>query len=104
MKKLILAVAIVASGVSTFALSNNIINNNEAVVVVVNEKFTEIAVDKLPTAITDAVAKDFASATISKAYVNSSEQYMLTLSVEGSESTVYADKEGNWIEEADVVK
>tara|TARA_R110002049_G_scaffold292252_2_gene476647 strand:+ start:38188 stop:38502 length:315 start_codon:yes stop_codon:yes gene_type:complete len=104
MKKLILTVAIVASGVSTFALSNNIITNDEAVVVVMNEEFKEIAIDKLPTSVTDAVKKDFASATISKAYVNSSEQYKLTISIEGSESTVYADKDGKWLEEGDVVK
>ncbi|MFI0430184.1 hypothetical protein [Mariniflexile sp. HMF6888] len=101
MKKLILTVAILASGVSTFALSNNILPV-ETTSVVMNEEFKEIAIDKLPAAVTNAVEKDFASATINKAYVNSSEQYKLELTIDGSTSTVYADKDGNWLEESAV--
>ncbi|MBP0903733.1 hypothetical protein ACFSKN_04025 [Mariniflexile gromovii] len=99
MKKLILTVAILASGISTFALSNNILPT-EGISVVMNEEFKEIAVDKLPAAVKSAVEKDFASATISKAYVNSKEQYKLEITIEESTSTVYADKEGNWLEES----
>lgn len=101
MKKLILTVAILASGVSAFALSNNILPV-ETMSVVLNKEFKEIAIDKLPAAVTNAVKKDFASATISKAYVNSSEQYKLELTIDGSTSTVYADKDGNWLEESAV--
>lgn len=99
MKKLILAVAILAGGVSTFALSNNMLST-ETIDIVMNEEFKEIAVDKLPTAITDAVKKNFASATISKAYVNSSEQYKLVLAIDGGTETIYVDKEGKWLEES----
>ncbi|MFB9056820.1 hypothetical protein ACFFU9_08710 [Mariniflexile ostreae] len=102
MKKLILTVAIVASGVSTFALSNPILNDQAAVTVVMNDEFQEVAVDQLPEAVTTAVEKDFAGATITKAFVNSSEQYQLILSIEGSNGTVYADKDGNWIKESDI--
>lgn len=101
MKKLILTVAILASGVSAFALSNNNLPV-ETISVVLNKEFKEIAIDKLPAAVTNAVKKDFASATISKAYVNSSEQYKLELTIDGSTSTVYADKDGNWLEESAV--
>jgi hypothetical protein len=103
MKKLILTVAILASGVSIFALSNNI-SPFEIVNVVMNEKFKEIAIEELPAAVTDAVTKDFASATISKAYVNESEQYKLELTIDGSTSTVYTDKDGNWLEESTVTE
>ncbi|CAH8293102.1 hypothetical protein EV196_103126 [Mariniflexile fucanivorans] len=101
MKKLILTVAILASGISTFALSNTILPS-ETISVVMNEEFKEIAVDKLPAAVTSAVEKDFASSTITKAYMNSKEQYKLELDVEGTATTVYADKEGNWLEESAV--
>lgn len=104
MKKLILTVAILASGVSIFALSNSISPVDEVISVVMNDKFKEIAVDKLPVAVTDAVTKDFASATISKAYVNEGEQYKLELTIDGSTSTVYADKDGNWLEESTVTE
>jgi hypothetical protein len=103
MKKLILTVAILASGVSIFALSNNM-SPVEVVNVVMNEKFKEIAIEELPAAVTDAVTKDFASATISKAYVNESEQYKLELTIDGSTSTVYTDKDGNWLEESTVTE
>ncbi|WP_111309678.1 hypothetical protein [Confluentibacter sediminis] len=99
MKKLILTVAILAGGMSTFALPNNILPA-ESIHVVVNEAFKEIALDKLPAAVASAVEKDFATASISKAYVNDNEQYKLELTVDGSTSTVYADKEGNWLEES----
>ncbi|MDO6759681.1 hypothetical protein Q4566_05665 [Tamlana sp. 2_MG-2023] len=103
MKKLVLTVAIVASGLSTFALTNPIMNN-DAEVVVINESFKEISVNQLPSAVVSAVKQNFASATISNAYVNSSEQYKLTISMDGSENTVYADKDGNWLKEGDVAK
>src|SRR5690606_15448175 len=93
---------ILASGVSTFALANNILQS-ETITIVANDDFKEIAADKIPAAITDAIAKDFASATISKAYVNSSEQYKIELTIDENTSTVYADKDGNWLKEADVI-
>ncbi|PKQ43589.1 hypothetical protein [Confluentibacter flavum] len=99
MKKLILTVAILAGGVSTFALPNNNLPL-ESTSIVMNEEFTEVALDKLPEAITSAVKSDFTTASISKAYVNTSEQYKLELTIDGSTSTVYADKDGNWLEES----
>ncbi|AUP81292.1 hypothetical protein [Flavivirga eckloniae] len=97
MKKLILSVAILTCGMSTFALCNNI-EPNAVITIAKNEAFKEISLDKLPEAVTKAVKKDFAKATISKAYVNSSEQYKLLLTIDKSESTFYIDKDGNWLE------
>jgi hypothetical protein len=101
MKKLILAVAIVASGFSTFALSINPIQS-EVTVVSITEEFKEIALETVPTAVTAAVAKDFSTATISKAYVNSKEQYKLDINIDGTDNVVYADKDGNWLKPADI--
>ncbi|WP_010136241.1 hypothetical protein [Ochrovirga pacifica] len=98
MKKLVLTVAILVSGVATTFASPLTPNQNSTLEIVANNEFTEIAVDKLPAAVTEAVKKDFPNATISKAYVNENEIYQLDLSVNGAEKTVYADKEGNWVE------
>ena len=101
MKKLILTVAIIAGGMSAFAMPNTVLPTEE-INIVMNDEFKEIAVDKLPAAVSSAVKNDFATATISKAYVNTSEQYKLELSLDGSTSTVYADKDGNWLEESSI--
>ncbi|QTE22384.1 hypothetical protein [Polaribacter cellanae] len=102
MKKLILTVAILAGGFSTFATPNNIVKA-ETICVVSIEGFKEIAVDKLPKAVLDAVLKDYAKSKISKAYVNESKQYKLELNTDEVISTVYIDKDGNWLEETDII-
>ena len=102
MKKLILSIAILASGVSTYAMSNTI-TTPTSINITINEEFTEVAVDQLPEAVTDAVKKDFSNATINKAYSNENGQYKLEITVEDAAGTVYIDKDGKWLE-ADAVK
>ncbi|WP_405294500.1 hypothetical protein [Algibacter sp. Ld11] len=101
MKKLILAVAIVASGFSTFALTVNPIQT-EITAISTTEEFKEVALENVPATVTAAVTKDFSTATLNKAYVNSSEQYKLEITMDGTDNVVYADKDGNWLKEADV--
>ncbi|WP_299665048.1 hypothetical protein [uncultured Polaribacter sp.] len=103
MKKLILTVAILASGFSTFAFSDNVLPI-EIINVSLIEEFKEIDIDKLPKAVTDAVKKDYSSATISKAYVNGSEQYKLELNIDEIISTVYIDKDGYWLKDTDIIE
>ncbi|MDX6747453.1 hypothetical protein SHK09_11665 [Polaribacter sp. PL03] len=103
MRKLILTltVAILSSGVSISAA--NINNNSEEIItVVVKDDFKEITLKELPEAVTKAILKDYATATIAKAYVNESKQYKITLTVDETESVVYADKEGKWLKEGEV--
>ncbi|MGJ8761051.1 MULTISPECIES: hypothetical protein [unclassified Polaribacter] len=106
MRKLVLTltVAVLTSGATVFA-ANDINTNNvdEIVVVVSNDDFKEITLEELPEAVSNAVLKDFPTATVVKAYVNGSEQYKIELTTDGTESVVYADKDGNWLEESDVV-
>ena len=72
---------------------------DETVVEATVQDFEEISVSDLPEAVTAAVAKDYPTATVNKAYKNASEQYKLELSLEdGTSGTLYADAEGNWIE------
>jgi len=63
------------------------------------DDFSEIASEELPEAVTAAVAKNYPTASIDKAYVNESKQYKLEVSLEdGTAGTLYADENGNWIE------
>ncbi|AUC21117.1 MULTISPECIES: hypothetical protein [Polaribacter] len=106
MRKLILTVtvALLTSGVSVFAANNiNINNADEIVVVVTNDDFKEISAKELPEAVSNAIMKNFPSATVNKLYVNGSEQYKIDLTIDETDAVVYADKDGNWIEEGDVV-
>ncbi|MCL7764990.1 hypothetical protein MPF19_16325 [Polaribacter sp. Z014] len=106
MKKLILtvAVAILSSGISISAANiNNNINSGEVIVMTINEDFKEVALEDLPEAVSNAILKDYATAIIGKAYVNGSEQYKIELTIDETETVVYADKEGNWLKEEDVL-
>ncbi len=61
--------------------------------------FSEVAPDELPESVTDAVSKNYPTASIDKAYVNEANQYKLEVSLEdGTAGTLYADENGNWIE------
>ncbi|AUC86096.1 hypothetical protein CW731_12745 [Polaribacter sp. ALD11] len=106
MRKLILTVAVAAltSGASISAanISNNNSNSDEIITVVMNDNFKEITVKELPKAVSEAILKDYAKATIAKVYVNGSEQYKIELTVDKTKSIVYADKEGKWLKEEEV--
>jgi len=101
MKKLILALAVVASSFSTFALSVNPIQS-DVITITASEEFKEVALENVPTEVKTALAKDLATATLNKAYVNSAEQYKLEISIDGTDNVVYADKDGNWLKITDV--
>jgi len=81
-------------------LAENGIQHNQAnEMLVVADDFKEISVSEVPQAVSDAVAKNFPTASLDKAYTNEEKQYKLVLSLEdGTEGTVYADEDGNWID------
>ena len=98
MKKVILTAGIILGGLSTYATSAFAMNQTEEIVLSVQEEYKEIKTDTLPQAVKDALAADFETATLDKAYVNDKQEYKLDITVDGVASTVYADKDGNWIE------
>lgn len=100
MKKLILAVAILA-GVSTYATVNNTISPITPVHTVV-DGFQEISLDKLPATLVNSIKESFPKANLSKAFVNEKEQYKLEISVNNTTKTIYTDKEGNLLNEKEV--
>lgn len=98
MKKIVLAAAIVLGGFTTFATSAFAMNHTDAIVITAQEEYKEIKAEELPQAVRDALARDFETATLDKAYVNAKQEYKLDIIVDGAASTLYADKDGNWIE------
>jgi predicted methyltransferase len=98
MKKVVLTAAIILGGLSTYGTQAQSTNPAEANVIAVQEEFKEVKTEELPQAVKDAFAADFQTATLDKAYVNAKQEYKLVITVDGAASTVYADKDGNWIE------
>jgi ribonucleotide reductase alpha subunit len=98
MKKLFFVLAIVCGGLTTFAQDTEAMASI-ATEVLSQDNFTEIATSELPEAVTAAVAKNYPTATIDKAYLNESKQYKLEVSLQdGTSGTLFADENGNWIE------
>ncbi len=100
MKKLML-VAVMALGTMTaFAQEvETVVEEVATEAVTTQDDFTETVVAELPEEVTAAVAKNYPTATIDKAFVNEEKQYKLEVSLEdGTSGTLYADAEGNWIE------
>ncbi|MEW2920356.1 MULTISPECIES: hypothetical protein [Flavobacteriaceae] len=99
MKNLVLATVLSFVGFTAFAsVEAPELSVDKATVITVGD-FEEINVSDLPEAVTTAVAQNYPTATVDKAYKNDKDQYKLELSLEdGTQGTVYADAEGNWIE------
>ena len=86
---------------TAFAQDANDVNNgqNEATSIATQDNFTEVATSDLPEAVTAAVAKNYPTAKINKAYVNDAKQYKLEVALQdGTSGTLYADESGNWID------
>lgn len=105
MKKLMLVAVMVLSTMTAFAQEAEVATEEVAVEEVAEaaapsqEDFAEVAVAELPEAVSEAVVKNYPTATINKAYVNEAAQYKLEVSLEdGTSGTLYADADGNWIE------
>jgi|SRR5690606_15735555 len=66
---------------------------------VIAQDFTEIKLTELPTAITDAVIKDYPDVTLNRAFINGEQKYKLEVTQEdGTSLELYSDANGNWIE------
>ncbi len=99
MRKVIFILALSLGSVSTFAQDTEAAAEAVATEVVAQDDFAEIAASELPEAVTAAVAKNYPTASIDKAYVNEAKQFKLEVSLEdGTSGTLYADENGNWIE------
>jgi len=102
MKKLVFVLALSLGSLTAFAQDAEEVQTeatDATEVVAAQDDFSEIAAEELPEAVTSAVAKNYPTAKIDKAYVNEEKQFKLEVSLEdGTSGTLYADENGNWIE------
>ena len=93
MKKLFVAVALVM-GIGTSVFAYNMTPASIETVAAVND-FTPIEVKDLPTAVQDAITKNYADSTIKEAKEDGTKTYKVVLTdKEGTESTVLFSESG----------
>ncbi|CAH0337168.1 hypothetical protein FVB9288_02915 [Flavobacterium sp. CECT 9288] len=97
MKKLIVSAAIVLGSFSTFATP---VLNAKKVLQTVNmqEEYTEIKLEEVPEAITEALKKAYPDAVLDKAYVNANKEYKLDITQGDKKGNLFADANGKWIQ------
>jgi hypothetical protein len=105
MKKLILATAIVLGGLSTMNAQTEEGTTTPAETTTQTEQtapatdeFTEIKVEEVPAAVTEALKKAYPEAVLNKAYVNGKKEYQLDVTVGDKQGALYADETGKWIQ------
>jgi hypothetical protein len=97
MKKLVLSAAILLGSLSTFAAIAPV-QNSVVKVIIIGDEYTEIKVEELPAAVTDALKTAYPDAVISKAYVNENKEYRLDVKTGDQEGSLFADANGKWIQ------
>ena len=96
MKNLFLSAAIVLGGLTSFA-STSPISNTIVKTISIQDEYTEIKVEEVPAAITDALKKAYPDAVLSKAYKNAKSEYKLDVTVGDKVGSLYANADGSWI-------
>ena len=97
MKRLILSVAILLGSLSTFATIVPTQTKSEKVISI-SDEYTEIKIEEVPTAVTDALKKAYPDAVLTKAYINEKKEYKIEIKVADKEGALYADETGKWIQ------
>jgi hypothetical protein len=96
MKNLFLSAAIVLGGLTSFA-STSPISNTIVKTISIQEEYTEIKLEEVPVAVTDALKKAYPDAVLSKAYKNAKTEYKLEVAVGDKVGSLYANADGSWI-------
>jgi hypothetical protein len=96
MKNLFLSAAIVLGGLTSFA-STSPISNTIVKTISIQDEYTEIKLEEVPTAVTEALKKAYPDAVLSKAYKNAKSEYKLDVTVGDKVGSLYANADGSWI-------
>ena len=96
MKNLFLSAAIVLGGLTSFA-SISPITNTIVKTISIQDEYTEIKLEEVPVAITDALKKAYPDAVLSKAYKNAKSEYKLDVTVGDKVGSLFANADGSWI-------
>jgi hypothetical protein len=94
MKKLILSAAIILGSFTAFA-QTSVAPKAIATSQTVEEKYTEIKLEEVPSSVILAVKTAQPAAVIEKAYINEKKEYKLDIKVDNQKATVYTDAAGN---------
>ena len=96
MKNLFLSAAIVLGGLTSFA-STSPITNTIVKTISIQDEYTEIKLEEVPTAVSDALKKAYPDAVLSKAYKNAKSEYKLDVTVGDKVGSIFANADGTWI-------
>ncbi|MBZ4043483.1 hypothetical protein [Flavobacterium hibisci] len=96
MKNLFLSAAIVLGGLTSFA-STSPISNNIVKTITIQDEYTEVKLEELPAAITEALKKAYPDAVLTKAYKNEKSEYKLDVTVGDKVGNLFANADGSWI-------
>jgi len=98
MKKVFLSAAIALGSLTAFAstspVSNTIVKN-----ICIADEYTEIKLEDVPTAVTDALKKAHPDGVLSKAYKNEKSEYKLDITEGGKTVSLFAKADGTWIKQ-----
>ncbi|WP_276379804.1 hypothetical protein [Flavobacterium sp. H4147] len=97
MKNLFLSAAIVLGSLTSFA-STSPVSNSIVKVTSIEDDYTEIKLEELPAAITEALKKAYPTAVITKAYKNEKSEYKLDVTVGDKVGNLFANADGTWIQ------
>jgi hypothetical protein len=99
MRQLFFGIMLSITSLTACAQENKVVKGDVMEMGISQDKFSEIKAADLPEAVTKAIADYYPTAAINKAYVNNSQQFKLDIVLkEGKRGTIYADKDGDWIE------
>ncbi|WP_264553186.1 hypothetical protein [Flavobacterium sp. N2038] len=96
MKNLFLSAAIVLGGLTSFA-STSPIATTIVKTISIQDEYTEIKLEEVPSAVTVALKKAYPDAVLSKAFKNTASQYKLDVTVGDKVGSLYANADGTWI-------
>ena len=95
MKNLFLSAAIALGSLTSFAsttVPTTIVKN-----ICIGDEYTEIKLEEVPTAVTDALKKAYPTGVLSKAYKNAKSEYKLDVTVGEKVGSLFANADGTWI-------
>ncbi|WP_103069535.1 hypothetical protein [Aquimarina sediminis] len=99
--KNLFVVPVLAIGLLTVSQNTNaqeVASSDNEVIVPIQEKYVDLAIENLPQPVLDAVAKDYAGATIEKAAAKEdASEFKLMIKQGEKEMVVFCDAHGKWI-------
>ena len=96
MKNLFLSAAIVLGSLTSFA-STSPISNTIVKTISIQDEYTEVKLEEVPAAITDALKKAYPDVVLTKAYKNAKSEYKLDVTVGEKVGNLFANADGTWI-------